>query len=319
MIPTVTGEVDPADLGPTLIHEHVRFRDEALAINWPSRYDDAAEEDAAVEELQRAKARGVTSIADPTAMFGGRDVELMRRASERSGVRVVACTGIYTYDHLPHYFDHKGSDRMAELFVEDIERGIQGTDIRAGFIKCAADTPGITKNVEKVHRAAARASLQTGAPIIAHSSPAAGTGPLQADIFIEEGVDPARIQIAHTGDTDDLTYIEKLLDMGVWIGLDRYGLNSALPHDRRNATTAELIRRGHAGRIHLSQDYCPTLDWFSPNARAKAEASGALHGWSMTLVHDEVLPWLHEQGVLDEQTERTILVDNPRAFLSPRG
>ena len=66
---------------------------------------------------------------------------------------------------------------MAGLFVHDIEEGIQGTDVKAAFIKCAADEPGVTERIEKVHRAAARASLRTGAPIMAHSRPASGTGP----------------------------------------------------------------------------------------------------------------------------------------------
>ena len=90
-------------------------------------------------------------------MFLGRDVELMRRVSEAAGLQVVPCTGIYTYDHLPPYFVSRDADQIAELFVHDIEEGIQGTDIKAAFIKCAADEPGVTENVEKVHRAAARA------------------------------------------------------------------------------------------------------------------------------------------------------------------
>src|SRR5205085_8775710 len=107
----------------------------------------------------------------------------------------------------------------------------------------------------KVHRAVARASVQTGAPIMAHSRPASNTGPRQVEIFREEGVDPALIQIAHTGDTDDLDYIEGLLDTGVFIGMDRYGLEMFLPIDRRNATVAELLRRGYADRMLISQDF----------------------------------------------------------------
>lgn len=61
---------------------------------------------------------------------------------------------------------------MADAFVHDIEEGIQGTEIKAAFLKCATDELGVTPNVEKVHRACARASLRTGAPIMAHSRPA---------------------------------------------------------------------------------------------------------------------------------------------------
>jgi phosphotriesterase-related protein len=315
-VETVDGPVEAGELGTVLVHEHVRFRDEAVAENWPSQYDGEAELQAALEAVRDAKRRGVGTIVDPTAMFGGRDVRFMQRVAAETGMRIVACTGIYTYDFLPHYFENRSEDQIAALFVADIEDGIQGTGAKAAFIKCAADEPGVTPNIEKVHRAAARASVQTGAPIMAHSRPASNTGPRQVEIFLEEGVDPAKIQIAHTGDTDDLDYIERLLDTGVWIGLDRYGLELYLPIDRRNATFAELLRRGHAGRIHVSQDFCATIDWFPPEAEEALLDAGLVKDWNMTLVFDQVLPWLREQGLLDRETEDTLFVDNPRRWLA---
>jgi phosphotriesterase-related protein len=315
-VQTVQGPVDAGELGTVLIHEHVRFRDEAVAENWPGRYDADAEMAAALEAVSAAKDRGVRTIVDPTAMFGGRDVRFMQRVAEQTGVRIIPCTGIYTYDYLPHYFENRSEDQMAEHFIEDIETGIQGTDLKAAFLKCAADAAGVTEHVEKVHRAVARASLQTGAPIMAHSRPASNTGPRQVQIFREEGVDAAKIQIAHTGDTDDLDYIEGLLDTGVWIGLDRYGLDLYLPLERRNATTAELLRRGHADRIFLSQDFCATIDWFPQEAVQGLMEQGLVRDWSMTLVFDAVVPWLRAQGVLDDDALRTIFEENPRRWLA---
>src|SRR5947209_5362887 len=99
--------------------------------------------------------------------------------------------------------------------------------------------PGVNERIEKVHRAVARASARTGAPIMAHSRPASNTGPRQVGVFLEEGVAPEKIQIAHTGDTDDLDYIERLLEAGVYIGMDRYGLEIFLPMEKRNATVTE--------------------------------------------------------------------------------
>ncbi len=315
-VETVQGAIDAADLGTVLVHEHVRFRDEAIADQWPARYDSDAELAAAFEAVRAARDRGVDTIFDPTAMFGGRDVPFMQRVAEETGVRILACTGIYTYDYLPHYFENRSEDQMAELFVSDIEDGIQGTGARAAFLKCAADEPGVTPNIEKVHRAVARASVQTGCPIMAHSRPASDTGPQQLKIFADEGVDMSRVQIAHTGDSDDLDYIEELLDKGVWIGLDRYGLDMFLPMERRNATFAELLRRGHIERLHVSQDICATIDWFPPEAAEALLEGGLIRGWSMTLVFDEVLPALREEGVLDEAAERRIFVDNPRRWIA---
>ncbi|MCW3026696.1 MAG: Phosphotriesterase-related protein [Solirubrobacterales bacterium] len=315
-VETVQGAVDADELGLVLVHEHVRFRDDAVAAQWPERYDEDAEFDAALEAVAAAKSKGVQTIVDPTAMFGGRDVRFMKRVADQTGVRIVACTGIYSYDHLPHYFENRDVDAMADHFISDIERGVQGTDIRAAFLKCAADAAGVTENVEKIHRAVARASVQTGAPIMAHSMPSVGTGPRQVEIFSEEGVDLTRVQIAHCGDTDDLDYIEGLIGSGVYVGLDRYGLEMYLPIDRRNATTAELLRRGHAERLMISQDYCATIDWFPPDAAEAFMTSGAIRNWSMTLVFDEVVPSMREQQVMDDATFQTIFVENPKRWLT---
>jgi phosphotriesterase-related protein len=315
-VETVQGAVDADELGLVLVHEHLRFRDEAVAVEWPNRYDEQLELDAALLAANAAKAHGVQTIVDPTAMFGGRDVRFMKEVADQTGVRVIACTGIYSYDYLPHYFENRDVDVMADHFVEDIEQGIQGTDIKAAFLKCAADAAGVTDHVEKIHRAVARASLQTGASIMAHSMPAVGTGPRQVEIFLEEGVDPARVQIAHCGDSEDVGYIEGLLDSGVYVGLDRYGLEMYLPIDKRNATAAELLRRGHAERLMISQDFCASIDWFPPEAAEVFESSGAIRNWSMTLVFEEVVPALRELGVMDDAIFQTIFAENPRHWLT---
>jgi phosphotriesterase-related protein len=313
---TVQGAIDADELGLTLAHEHVRFRDEAVAEQWPGRYDEQLELDAALLAVNGAKDRGVRTIVDPTAMFGGRDVNFMKRVADETGVRIVACTGIYSYDYLPHYFENRDIDVMADHFVEDIEIGCQGTDIRAAFLKCAADAAGVTEHVEKIHRACARASLQTGAPIMAHSMPAVGTGPRQVEIFREEGVELAKVQIAHCGDTEDVGYIEGLIEQGVYVGLDRYGLEMYLPIDKRNATAAELLRRGHAERLMISQDFCASIDWFPPEAAQVFEDQGAIRNWSMTLVFDEVVPALREAGAMDDDSFQTVFVENPKRWLT---
>src|SRR5690242_12714693 len=200
-VPTVTGMVEADELGTTLIHEHLLNRDEGVQKQWPTAavsvkedkpYEVAPDQvfEIAVREAKAAVDLGVKTIGEPTAMFLGRDVEFMRRVSEETGLQVIPCTGIYTYDHLPQFFVNRDPDQIADLFVHDIEEGIQGTDIRAAFIKCAADEPGVNENIEKVHRAAARASVRTGAPIMAHSRPASNTGPRQVEIFIEAGAVP---------------------------------------------------------------------------------------------------------------------------------
>ena len=324
-VQTVTGPIAADELGTTLIHEHLRTRDEAVHDQWPDAGTAKEDEpyavpaggdfEIAVREARAALDLGVKTICDPTAMFLGRDVDFMRRVSEETGLQVVPCTGVYTYDHLPQFLLSRDPDQIAELFVSDIEKGIQGTQVKAAFIKCAADEPGVNENIEKIHRAAARASVQTGAPIMAHSRPASNTGPRQIEIFEEEGVDPAKVQIAHTGDTDDLGYIEGVLEKGVWIGLDRYGLELFLPYEKRQETTKALLERGYADRAFLSADSCATLDWFPPSVIEQLVAAGMAKDWTIRIVPEKVLPELREAGMTEEQ-ERTMMIDNAVSWLT---
>lgn len=314
-VESVTGPLELEELGVTLIHEHLCFRDEATAIQWPHLYDEDALHTAAVDAATGALGVGVRTIVEPTAMYGGRDIRLLERVARETGLQVIACTGIYTYDFLPHYWLSRDADAMADAFVHDIENGIQRTPIKAAFLKCAADGPGVTENVEKVHRACARASLRTGAPIMAHSHPASGTGLRQMEIFVEEGVDPAKVQIAHTGDTDDLDYIERVLSTGAWIGMDRYGIEMYLPTERRNATVLALLERGYADRMFLSADSCASIDWFPEEIEQQLLEQGAVKDWNTTLIHDQVIPTLRAGGMTDAQLT-TMLEDNPRRWLA---
>ncbi len=325
-VESVTGPIEAADLGVTLIHEHLRARDEAVMAQWPGAgtvreeaphaVGPGGDVEEAIKAARTAVEVGVRTIADPTAMFLGRDVSMMRAVAEETGLQVLPCTGIYTYDHLPTFFVSRTPEQIADLFVADIEQGIQGTEIKAAFIKCAADEPGMTENVEKVHRAAAQASIRTGAPIMAHSRPASGTGPKQVEIsWSSEGVDPAKIQIAHCGDTADLEYIEGLIESGVWIGLDRYGIEMYLPYEDRQRTTLALLERGYADRLFLSADSCATIDWFPAETVAALAGGGMVKDWTIALVPERVLPDLREAG-MSEQQERTMMVENPVRWLT---
>lgn len=313
-VETTAGPIDVDDLGPTLIHEHLRFRDDAVVAQWPHLYDEEEEHRLAVESAKAVQAHGIKTIVDPNAMYGGRDAGFARRVAAETGLQVVLATGIYTYDHLPHYFVNRDADHLAGCYVHDIEVGIQGTGVKAAFIKCAADQQGIGDNVEKCLRAAARASVRTGRPIMAHSHPGSRNGLEQMRIFEEEGVDPEKVQIAHTGDSDDLDYIEELLARGPFIGMDRYGLEMFLPIERRNATVTALLERDYADRMFLSQDYCATIDWFPPEAAEQLVAGGLIRDWSMTLLFDQVIPALREAGMSDEQLT-TMLEENPKRWL----
>jgi phosphotriesterase-related protein len=153
-------------------------------------------------------------------------------------------------------------------------------------------------------------------PIMTHSHPRSGTGLRQQDILAEEGVDLTRVLIGHSGDTDDLDYLTKLVERGSFIGMDRYGLPEALGFPStatRNTTIVEMCRRGYADQMMVSQDACCTIDWFEPEEVAQLAPK-----WTMTYVTDEILPALREAGIAEEQIQ-TMTVTNPRRYFERQG
>lgn len=275
----------------------MRTRSELVAKQFPHLYDEIEEFELAKVQVEGTKKYGIQTIFDPTVMGLDRDVRLMERISKETGVQIIAATGVYTFNTLPTRFSVNSVDFLAEQFVRDVEVGIQGTSIKAGFFKCATDAEGVTPGVEKVIRAVARAHLQTGLPIMTHSHPATETGLKQIVIFEEEGVDLTKVLIGHCGDTDNLDYIERVLSYGVMIGMDRYGISRVLPTEKRNDTVVRLIKKGYVERMFLSQDYCCTTDLYKPNHLKK----DAHPDWSMTYLLHTIIPLLKEQGVTEQQ------------------
>jgi phosphotriesterase-related protein len=303
---TVTGPIDTRQLGFTLMHEHIYVLSEGVIANFPRLWNREERIAQAAAALSEAKAHGVSTIVDLTVLGLGRDVSLVREIAQRSGMQVIAATGLYTYDELPHYFASRDPNVMAELFVADIQEGVQNTDVKAGILKCATDAQGATRGVEKVLRAVARAHRRTGVPISTHTHAASQQGLKQQDIFEEEGVDLGRVVIGHSGDSEDIEYLEKLIGRGSYIGMDRFGIDTMLAMEKRVATIAKLCDRGHADRMVLSHDTSVYIDWFEPSM-----VKQAVPRWHFLHISDEVIPALRASGVTEEQIT-AMTVENPR-------
>lgn len=310
IINSVHGDIQLNDLGKTLIHEHMRVRSEEVFANFPHLYDEIKEFKKAVQQVHNVKQHGVKTIFDPTVMGLGRDVQFIQRVAEETAMQIVVATGIYTYHYIPMHFQNRSIDYMANLFVKDIEEGIQNTSIKAGFLKCATDEEGITPDIEKVIRAVARAHKETGVPIMTHSHPATETGLHQLELLIDEKVDPRYVLIGHTGDTDDLDYIHKVLDTGAYIGMDRYGIMREISTEARNDTIIKLAKEGYANKMFLSQDYCCTIDWYDSEQIKQTNPN-----WSMTFLFDNVLPTLESEGVTKEQINDMMYENVKRWFM----
>ena len=119
--------------------------------------------------------------------------------------------------------------------------------------------------------------------------------------------------IGHSGDTEDLAYLEELIDNGSILGMDRFGIDGLLPTEKRVRVIADLCERGYADRMVLSHDASCYLDWI-PGEIPPAY----MPNWHYLHISKDVIPALKQAGVTDAQIE-TMLVDTPRRFLENAG
>ncbi len=307
----VLGPIDTADLGFTLMHEHILVANWSMRQAFPDWVDVPAILDEATASLKEIQDLGVRTIVDLTAINLGRDIHIIREAAERSGIQIVAATGFYwTEDPFYQGWD---ADVLAGHQIREINEGIQGTETRAGIIKCATDALGVTELNRKLLQAAAKAHRATGVPISTHTSVHHHTGTAQQEVFDAEGVDLSRVVIGHCGDTEDLAHLEEILKRGSFIGMDRFGLDQLLPMEKRVSTIAELCQRGYADQIVLSHDACCHIDWF-PMDQVRA----LVPRWSYRHIPADVLPALSKAGVTDEHIE-AMTVTNPRRIFERQG
>lgn len=319
-VQTVRGPIDSAELGVTLMHEHVFVLTADMLANYPRGWDEEANVADAVERLRSLKRLGVDTIVDPTVVGLGRYIPRIQRIAEQVEVNIVAATGMYTYDDIPYFFHYYGpgsalggDEPMVELFAKDITDGIADTGVKAAFLKCAIDEPGLRPGVERVMRAVAQAHRQTGVPITVHTHSPSRTGLVAQKVLKEEGVDLSRVVMGHSGDTTDIDYLKELADQGALLGMDRFGLDALLPFDERVATVVTMCELGYADRMVLSQDASCFIDWFPAGMPAQF-----MPNWNYEHVSKDVVPALRERGVSDDQID-AMLVANPRRYFENVG
>ena len=319
-VPTVTGSIDTAELGPTLMHEHVFVLSPEIIQNYGDTYWDAEERIAdAVSKLDDLASRGIRSIVDPTVIGLGRYLPWVQRVAEQVELQIVAATGLYTYNDVPFFFHYRGllfdtdPDPMVTFFVKDITEGIAETGVKAGIIKCATDADGLTPGVERVLRACARTHRETGVPITTHTDAGSFRGRDQQRVLAEEGVDLSRVVIGHSGDSQDLDYLRELMDKGSMIGMDRFGIDVYLPTSDRVQVVADLCALGYADRMVLAHDAACYMDWFTPELIETMTPN-----WHFNHISDDVLPALLDRGVTQDQIDQ-MLVGNPRRLFEMTG
>ena len=328
-VQSAKGPITTDQLGRTLMHEHVFTVSSEMAANYPELAWNGPREDRiseAIGKLNHLKAIGIDSFVDMNVLGLGRSMPDILAVAEHADLNILLATGVYPDRGLPQTIEGRDPrvraaagqpDVLAELFVQDIEKGIAGTGVRAALIKGYTDRPGVTPVIDRCLRAVAWAHRQTGVPIETHTSALTEAGLEQQRVFREEGVNLERVVIGHSGDTTDLTYLRAIMDAGSLIASDRFGLylEGMASLDERVAVISELCTLGYSDRIVLSHDAHCYADYDFDEGRLNRRT---LPYWDHTHLIEHVLPRLLDSGVSQEQIDQ-MLIHNPRRVFDYQG
>ncbi|GBE22955.1 MAG TPA: aryldialkylphosphatase [Actinobacteria bacterium] len=310
---TVLGDIDPAELGFTYIHEHLIIDTPLVVDRWPHIHLPNADD--AVRELEPCAAAGVGAVVDAMPAASGRGVLRLAKISRRSGIHVVACTGLHTHKYYEgqRWTAEEPADVLAKLFVADVVDGIDRYDYmgpvirrtphRAGIVKVAVLEDAPSARDIRVFVAAAMTHEATGVPILTHCE--GGRGAMaQIELFGQLGVPLDSVVVSHTDKVSDLSYHRDLLDTGVYLEYDQALRQGEAAARGTGAIVAAMVAEGHTRRLMLSTDGARRSLWTSLGG-------GPGLAWLAT----RFVEILHDLGV-DEASINTMFVDNPARLLA---
>lgn len=314
---TVVGSIPAEELGIVAIHAHIghgmpgRELDMNRSKTLEQRYVEA------IPALRQFRSYGGETFVDTTGIHNGRDVDYYKLLSARTGVLIVASTGFNGADTIPPFFAQASVDELSEHFIREITVGIDDTGIRAGLIAVGASRAGgMTELDKRIHRAAARAALATGAPIL--TQPAIDAKSAIA-IFNDEGLPLQRVLFGHTDsethDSDAHAQISGdtwIAEHGGRIGFNTLGYRHHLEDPPLCARTGNkclehLLRFIRVG--HLDKALAPTQV-----NRGLLDGPGAICH-TVNHIFIKLIPDLCNAG-LDEAAITTMFIDNPADFLA---
>ena len=284
--------------GYTLMHEHI-----FIDLSGIKKLDDCRLDckNETIEEFKKLYENGVRNITEVTNIGMGRDVNYIKEVSEKSDINVICATGFYKEPFYPEFVYEKNEKELSEIMKNDILKGIDGTDIKAGIIgEIGSSKDMMTETELKVFKSAIITHLETGVPITTHTS--LGTmGHEQVRLFKEYKVNTDKIVIGHVDLSGNVEYILEMLYNGVYVEFDTIGKNNYLADDIRIEMLKEIEKRELIDRVFLSMDI---------TRKSNMEYKG---GIGYNYIFNVFIPKLKEAGIKENSIEKMLKI-NPQNF-----
>ena len=249
---TVLGPILPAELGVCLHHEHLLCDPIAVTQQEPDyRLDNPTNAQIDLEAYLTVGGRG---IVDCSPMDYGRDIDGLVLLAQRVPAHIVAVTGRHKDLHASRMPNSLDIDALVEEYVSELQTGAGELGARPGAIKFGTSLDEITPVEEAAIRAAARASIATGASITTHTE--AGTQALQQlELLAEEGIDPGRVIIGHLDRTLEWDYLVQVLQTGAFASFDQIGKPQYGADEDKATMIVRLAEAGFGEQLLISQDF----------------------------------------------------------------
>lgn len=297
MIRTIRGDISRAQLGVTLVHEHLLNRAGDLVGDDDANLD---EPDVLTEELKNASAHGMHTLVEVSTIEMGRDVPGILKMIQGLAVNLVLSTGYFCGDFVPEDIRRATVDSICESMLNDLCGDEPAA--RMGVIGEIGISPnGFTPWEHRIHQAAARAHRKTGCPIITHTFNGARASE-QAHMLIDSGVCPEAVLICHVDADRPIQNHLALLRSGVFVSLDRIGDHRTCDDETRAQRVADIFNCGYGHRLVLSHDLA---------RRSRLKKHGG-HGYEH--IFSSFLPRLHRLG-FDQSSIEQLTIHNPAALL----
>ena len=254
--------------------------------------------------LEAIKQKGVRSLLDCTPAFLGRDVTLLREISQESGLNMLTNTGYYgavDNKYLPPWAFTETDEQLAARWIREFEEGIEGTSVRAGFIKIGVNSSTLSEVHQKLVRAAAITHLATGLTICSHTGPA-----LPAFEEMEQlkkmGVHPSAFVWVHAQNEANKSLYTSAAKKKAWVSLDGIGWGNT---DGYATWLHELKTNGQLHQVLISHD----AGWYRPG---EADPMEKFVGY--TDLFDKLIPLLKEKGLSENDFDQLLKKNPAKAF-----
>ena len=126
------------------------------------------------------------------------DVEKLKQLSSATGLNIITSTGFYVEQSHPDHVNEASIEELSEFMLKELEEGIEQTNVKAGIIGEIGTSTTITKNEEKVLRAAARCHKKGNYPISIHLANMKGREGFNViKILDSEGANLEKVVLCH--------------------------------------------------------------------------------------------------------------------------